>query len=64
MQEPLNQVEQEHESQINELEARMAASETEATRARLEADSMRQVPFSFLFCYSCYLLAPFVDELF
>ena len=42
----LSQAERERENRIQELEARVAVSERETARARLEADSTRRVtPF-------------------
>ena len=63
LQECLSQVERERESWIKELEARVAASEMEAARARLEADSMRRVTLLLFLAY-LLLLASFVDGLF
>ena len=49
LQERLSQVEWERDDRFRELETRVAASEMETARARLEADSMRRVPFSLPF---------------
>ena len=56
LQERLSQVERERDDRFRELETRVAASEMEAPRACLEADSMRRVPFSLPFL-RLYLLS-------
>ena len=55
LQERLSQVEWERDDRLRELETHVAASEMEVARARLEADSMRWIPFSLLFLL--YLLS-------